>query len=131
MSRRPKNQGAAEELGNALTALRADAGSPSYDRIAKDLDKMGIDVTSDSIARAHAGLTDPSQVHAEMLLGLVRYYDVPESKLGFVAASRIRTIYSLANHPGPSTGGAISGESASPCTRSPEPATVLAFARAS
>jgi hypothetical protein len=119
--RRPKNQGAADEFGRCLTALREAADNPSYDRIAKDFDKLGIDVTSDSIGRAHAGMTDPSQVSAEMLLGLIRYYEVEPSKLGFVAASRLRTLFTLAGDAGGPDGGGDQRSAQSRCTAQSSP----------
>lgn len=111
MSRNPQNPLAAEEFGLRLRSLRNERGA-SHKTIERWLlINHGLEVSDESIRKAHAGLTDPEQCDLGLVLGLWAFYECAPSALGEFAARIILRARSLVlAAPGPDEPGtAVTG----------------------
>ena len=140
MARPPRNELAVKSLADAVGVLQTQhkrqTGRPAT---SKDIELFGFGsldmrVSEESIRKALTGQVDPTTCSIELLLVLASYFEVTTDELGGFASERVRRILAVAADPAYPTGGPISAEPGSPCTRSPQVddlATVLEFRRAS
>lgn len=99
MGRPPRNETAAREFGERLTALHQAAGKPSMRDIDKALIRLDLDLSEESLRKAHAGLIDPMKCDAELIAGLAAFYGVDLALLGEPAARRMGRLLTLVGAP--------------------------------
>lgn len=109
MARPPRNELAAAELGKRTSELAAKhPDRPNPKAIERWLIRNhDLDVSLESIRKAHAGLMDPTTCDADLLFGLMAFYGVSPDELGRFAAGRMGTILNMAGATasGPDSGG--------------------------
>jgi hypothetical protein len=93
MPRPKRNEAATTEFAKAI-------GSAELEASAKDLElwaykEHGVRVSDESLRKALLGQMDPTACAIEVLLILVGYFDLPDSRLGPVAGARLKAVRSL------------------------------------
>lgn len=98
MSRTPRNELAATELGNRLSSLRDQHPDPATPKVIERwlLREFGLEVSDENVRLAHAGKTDPTACQADLLAGLAAFYEVAPSELGRFAEQRLRRVFAMA-----------------------------------
>lgn len=97
MARTPKNELAATELGNRLRTLQeAHQDRPTPKMIERWLlSTHGLEVSDESVRKAHAGQVDPTGCNLDLLVGLSAYYEVPPAELGRFTEMRVQTVLAM------------------------------------